>query len=156
MAEPTPRSAVASRLGYAGTLPLLLIAAAMWVVPGWQSWLHPALLAYAALVLSFVGAVHWGLALVDAPPLPQGFAERMFAWSVVPCLVAWVALLAPRPWATLLLVAGMLVQRLQDQRLARVRTLPRWYLRLRTHLSVVFVVCLLAALAAVYIAYGVS
>lgn len=49
-----------------------------------------ALLAYSASILSFLGAIHWGLALrsTDAPP------ASMLAWGVIPSLWAWVALMA--------------------------------------------------------------
>ena len=42
--------------------------------------------AYAALIVSFLGGIHWGLAFRHTePPL------ALLAWGVVPSLVAWVA-----------------------------------------------------------------
>ncbi len=50
-----------------------------------------ALLAYGATITSFLGAIHWGLAMRS----PAGEAvARDYLWGVVPSLVAWAALLA--------------------------------------------------------------
>jgi hypothetical protein len=71
----------------------------------------------------------------------------MYAWSVMPSLLGWAALLvAPAAGATLL-IAGFLVQYRQDLRLSRVLTLPTWYLPLRLQLTVVACLCL----ASVYV-----
>ena len=52
-----------------------------------------ALLTYAATIASFLGAIHWGLAMraqqVSEP------AIAVWLWGVIPCLLAWVALLIP-------------------------------------------------------------
>ena len=49
-----------------------------------------ALVAYGAVILAFLGGVHWGFAL----PEPSGRGERArLVLGVVPSLVGWVALL---------------------------------------------------------------
>lgn len=141
----TPRAV--AWLGYGGLLPFVVPAALMWAVPGWQSWLHPALLDYGAVILSFVGALHWGraMALPEQPGTPAG---GMYAWSVVPSLLAWLALLVDARWAGTLLVAGFAAHWVQDLRLSRRVELPRWYLGLRTRLSLLACASLIAAQAA--------
>lgn len=57
------------------------------------------------------------------------------AWSVVPALAAWAALLLPALPATGLLCALFIAHYLRDMRAVRVLELPRWYLRLRTPLT---------------------
>ena len=86
-------AAVARLLGYGGLLPFLGLAVAVFV--DWQPLgiePLPWLAAYAATILSFVGAVHWGIG-VAAPDLP-GRRTWLIA-SVLPALVAWVALALP-------------------------------------------------------------
>ncbi len=62
-----------------------------------------ALLAYGASILSFLGAIHWGLAMRERTALPAA----LFAWGIVPSLVAWVALLWGASVGLWLLVAGL-------------------------------------------------
>ncbi len=61
------------------------------------------LLAYGATILSFLGAIHWGLALRDPtdPPI------AMLVWSVIPSLVAWAALVWGASGGLWLLAAGL-------------------------------------------------
>ena len=80
---------LATRLGLAGLLPFVAGAALVWVVrPEANPFVAQALAAYAALILSFLGGIHWGLAMRAPAPPPA-----LLAWGVVPSLVAWPALL---------------------------------------------------------------
>lgn len=102
---PATPGPTALRLGYAGLLPFVLGAALVWLV---RADAHPyvtlMLSCYAAVVLSFLGGVHWGLGMrqqSQAPPM-------VFAWGVVPGLAAWVAVVMP-PYAGLVVHGVMLV-----------------------------------------------
>ncbi len=83
---PTP---LARALAYAGLAPFVGGALLIWLV--WPE-AHPyatlGLSAYAAVILSFLGGIHWGLAMRLAEPPPA-----LLAWGVVPSLVAWPALM---------------------------------------------------------------
>ena len=84
-------SVSAQALGYGGLIPFMGLAFATWFVPEHQSIAANALLAYGATIVSFIGAIHWGLTMRDA----QGQRTSMVVWGVVPSLIAWVALLLP-------------------------------------------------------------
>ncbi len=129
-------------LGYGGLVPFVGLAAAslMGVEPRAAS---QALLAYGAVILSFVGALHWAFAMLW-PELPTNRRIFMYAWSTVPALLAWPALLIEPRTGGVILVAGFALHYLQDRRLAALGLLPAWYLPLRLRLSTVAVVCLLA------------
>lgn len=94
----------ARRLGLCGLIPFVTLAAALWLA--WPSGWPPAstaLLGYGATIASFLGAIHWGWVMRDAPaqPVPS------LLWGVVPSLLGWVALLlGPAPG--LLLIAALL------------------------------------------------
>jgi len=60
---------------------------------------------------------------------------RLHVGSVVPALLAWVALLLPPGWAVAILLAGLWGHYTQDRRLARSWVLPDWYLPLRLALT---------------------
>lgn len=135
------RPTVVAWLGYGGLLPFLGTALVCWLEPNHRSWWLEMLLGYGAVILSFVGALHWGFAMVH-PATAGRPMNGMYAWSVMPSLLGWLALLAHPAVGTTLLIAGFLTQYWQDRRLARVLPLPAWYLPLRLQLTVVACLCL--------------
>ena len=156
-ARPVP--GLAYVLGLAGLLPFLgagmlsvradPVAAARGLV---------ALDAYAAVILSFLGAVHWGLALAEQPgggtayaawPLPGAQRARL-ALGVLPALIGWLALLLPAAlpyWSGLLvLILGFAATTTIEARAARRGLMPRGYMRLRWLLTAVVVAVLTGVL----------
>ena len=126
-------------LGYGGLLPFLVLTPASLLDHHHGAVWSDALYAYGAIILSFIGALHWGLAMT-LPELSERQRSAWFAWSVVPALIAWPAVLFSPPLAAPLLVFGFIAHYLQDRRLARQAKLPGWYLPLRLRLSSVAVV----------------
>lgn len=129
---PPPLSGTARWLGAAGMVPFVLGALLVWLVnAAARVDVALALSAYAALVVSFLGGIHWGLGMrQSAAP------GSLYFWGVVPPLLAWVALLMP-PGAGLV-VDGMLLVAcyLVDRRVYPVQGVARW-LTLRFRLSAV-------------------
>ena len=134
-------------LGYGGLLPFLALTPASLLDHHHGAVWSDALYAYGAIILSFIGALHWGLAM-SLPELTERQRSACFAWSVVPALIAWPAVLFSPPLAAPLLVVGFIAHYLQDRRLASQATLPGWYLPLRLRLTSVAVVCLVAGVFA--------
>ena len=134
-------------LGYGGLLPFLVLTPASLLDHHHGAVWSDALYAYGAIILSFIGALHWGLAM-SLPELTERQRSACFAWSVVPALIAWPAVLFSPPLAAPLLVVGFIAHYLQDRRLARQATLPGWYLPLRLRLTSVAVICLVAGVFA--------
>ncbi|HQU81026.1 MAG TPA: DUF3429 domain-containing protein [Azonexus sp.] len=128
-------------LGYGGLIPFLVLTPASLLDHHHGAVWSDALYAYGAIILSFIGALHWGLAM-SLPELSERQRSAWFAWSVVPALIAWPAVLFSPPLAAPLLVVGFIAHYLQDRRLARQATLPGWYLPLRLRLSCVAVISL--------------
>jgi len=100
-----------------------------------------ALSAYGAVILSFLGGIHWGLAIGRAPNAPSTSALIL---SVVPSLVGWVGLLLDRQTGLLLLAAGVAAMFFVDANLTRRGLAPAWYPRLRLPLTLTVVTCLFA------------
>ena len=131
----------ALRLGYAGLLPFVLGAALDWLV---KAQVHPyvtlALSAYAGVVLSFLGAVHWGLAMRQPAAAPVSFV-----WAVMPSLVAWVALVMPASAGLVLHGVMLLLCYVVDRKLYPVQGVAHW-LTMRFRLTVVATLsCFVAA-----------
>jgi hypothetical protein len=76
----------AQQLGWFGLLPFVAGALLPWIIndAATRGALLELTLAYAAVILSFVGAVHWGRALSGAPE-----AANWLSYSVVPALAGW-------------------------------------------------------------------
>lgn len=135
----------AARLGYAGALPFVALAAAAWWMPEpGRDTVVAALLAYGATIASFMGAIHWGLAM-RGPREPK---PGPFLWGVLPSLVAWLALLLPvgQGLVTLALVLGMCLA--VDRHVYPDYGLAAW-LPMRLHLTGIAVASLLAGALAV-------
>ena len=128
-------SAPAVILGIAGLVPFLGLAVLIGLgSESWYGYWLTALSYYGAVILAFVGALHWGYAL-------KRFAWGATAWlqygfSVAPALLAWVSLLLPVWTALRLQAAGLLMCYAFDRVAARVDPVPQWFLRLRALLTV--------------------
>jgi len=132
------------RLGPAGLLPFVGLAFGSWVAGGdLLPGLVRAQLGYAAVILSFVGALHWGAALVSSE-VPGRVLPLVLGWSVVPALAGWIALLiGPQP-GLLLLVVALVTALLVDWLLYRHYAIAAWFLRLRLLLTAIAALSLLA------------
>ena len=137
----TPR--IVACLAYAGLIPFLALLAASWLDTQRSGVWQQLSLHYGAVILSFVGALHWGFAM-SVQFVSDRKRNVCFAWSVIPALLAWLALALDPLAGSALLATGFGVHYFQDWRLFRHAGLPIWYLPLRLQLSVVAAASLLA------------
>lgn len=131
-------------LGFAGLIPFVAGAFASLPVAGeLRPFALPLLLDYGAIILSFMGGVHWGAAMMrdDSGVGPLGR-------SVASALIALPAALIGGAAGLVLLAAGFLGLLLYDERETQVRRLPRWYPHLRRPLTAIVTTCLLIGAAA--------
>lgn len=125
---------LASRLVYAGLVPFVLGTALVWIVwPDVQPYVSLALSAYAAVVVAFLGAVHWGLGMAFGDP-------RRFGWAVVPALAGAVGA-TMQPYAGLVVHGVMLVACYAVDRRVYPRLGLEGWLTLRFRLSAVSSLC---------------
>ncbi|MBK9243678.1 MAG: DUF3429 domain-containing protein [Burkholderiales bacterium] len=150
---------VAQTLGMLGLLPFFALAVLAWLPDSAAagslaiaSLARLSLAAYAAVILSFLGAVHWGLALSGAE-MRLPLARQSLLWGVMPSLLGWLALVLLfvgfAAWLVFaLLIADLLLARLMDGALLRQHASNhRGYLELRTRLTVGATLALAIALA---------
>jgi len=130
-------------LGMAGLLPFVAGAAGLWLLsPEWAGLAALALLTYAAVIVSFLGGIHWGLAM----PLAQT-RRGLLIWGLLPSLLAWAGLLLNSVWGLLLMAASLLLCYIVDCQIYRSLRLGGW-LGLRGMLTFVAVLSCLAGAAA--------
>ena len=125
-------------LGYGGLVPFVVLAGA--VMLGLRTPFAPAqsyLIGYGAVILSFVGALHWGDQLSRAVP-----SALRFIWSVVPALGAWVALMMPDIIGAIILIAGLASCLLFDLPVMRKGQWPSYMMVMRIVLTIIACLCL--------------
>lgn len=125
-------STAARVLGLAGLLPFMAgaLALALLEPPGLRGWAGTALAAYAALIATFLGGIHWGLAMLGVQPV-----RLRLGWGVAPSLLAFIALLLPIAPALLLLALLLVTCYAVDRSLYASAGLSGW-LGLRLQLTI--------------------
>ena len=137
-------------LGYGGLLPFIGLALLILTSLENRSFWAVALVNYGAVILSFVGALHWGFAM-SVQNMSAELRRGRLIWSVAPALIAWLSTLVPVPLGCLLLIGGFVVHFWQDRQLVQVVSLHAWYLPMRLRLTTVASVCLLVGAITVVI-----
>lgn len=140
---PTPH---ALRLGYLGLVPFVMGVVLLALLgPETHEQEHAfvvdALSRYAAVIISFLAGIHWGLAMRGGAPR----LDDRLTWGVVPSLIAWVAVLMPASAGLVVHGVTIVVCYLNDR-----KHYPSWgaaaWLTLRFRLSVVAALsCFMAA-----------
>ncbi|XQU07787.1 DUF3429 domain-containing protein [Halomonas sp. LY9] len=116
---------------------------AVWLAPTvWQVSAIYGFTYYSAVILSFLGGVHWGSAL----QVPRANNARRLILAMVPSLIAWPALLFSPITGLWVLLAGFLLMGGYDVSREGREGFPSWYLWLRCTLTVMVVIFHLAVL----------
>jgi hypothetical protein len=131
----------AEAVSYAGVVPFVLCLLGVALLPnyGLRELAQRIAISYGAVVLAFVGAVHWGLSLAGT----LGWRPARIAGSILPALVGAAATVIGGQRGLALLVVGFGVFWLYEHRSVGTE-LPAAYLSLRRNLSLV--VCTLLAI----------
>ena len=98
------------------------------------------LVAYGAIILTFMGGVHWGIAMKDG----EGRAW-LYTTGILPSLVAVLAIALPSKPAIVTLAIGFAGLLVYDIQLVRHGHAPKWYARLRLQLTLAVIACLTVA-----------
>lgn len=125
-------------LAMAGLVPFVTGALGLWVIPeGWRVWVMEELLAFAAVMLAFMGAIHWGLAMRADESSRD--APIQLGLSVIPPLLGWFALSLPIDFAVPLFFCAFAALYYADIWAVRHGLAPAWYTTLRKPISLVAV-----------------
>ena len=137
---------LAHKLGYAGLIPFALLALASWLAdPAWLGAFIKGQLAYAILILAFLGGVHWGAAMTANLSAQQ--TRRALQWSVLPALAGWIATMIGG-FGFALLIVGFIAAYQVDRHLYAWYGVPGWMLGLRYKLTCVVVAALVLTVVA--------
>ena len=141
---------IAILIGFAGLIPFIAgsLAALTFTDSGWAQKSLLALSAYSAVILAFLGGVHWGLGLNPTETQSPATLRARFGLGVVPSLIGWTGLLVtfaglPKT-GLLILAAGFIATTVAEARGTKTGLVPTGYMMLRWLLSIVVVVCLVS------------
>lgn len=134
-----PTGKVAKFLGYAGLIPFIGLTLVLFIADEDTAVLARfAFQAYAAIILTFIGGVHWGL-IVNEKDFNN--VKLVMTGSIVPSLLAWFSILLPLPVGLAILLLSFLALFFYEYKFLWPTLFPPWYRRLRSILT--GIVCLL-------------
>lgn len=144
-------SALGNLLGWLGIIPFTIGALCSYE-PIFGDFFSPQILVfYSAVVVSFLGAVHWGMAMQGGR---HPTSNIQLVYSVVPSLLAWLIITFLGAVTALNALGGVFLGAfLADWWFAKRGLLPVWYINLRVKLTIVVCICLFSA-AQSYRAFG--
>lgn len=141
MATLTDIPGPARLLGFAGAIPFVAGAVGVWALDDpWRVVVLDAQIYYGCVILSFLGAVHWGRALTGE--LDGQALRRPLAWGVMPSLIAWTAALVQPDLGLVVLIAGVFAAYSVDRSAVARGWFPAWYGVLRRSLSLLVILSL--------------
>ncbi len=125
--------------GWAGVIPFVALTAAIILASlSWKLIATTILVPYGAIILTFMGGVHWGVVMNRSQT-----GALLYSSGIMPSLFAVGSILVPSLFAIPLLIAGFIVLLIYDLWLVRTAILPKWYGQLRIQLTAAVVACLL-------------
>jgi hypothetical protein len=148
---------IAILLGLAGLLPFIGTSLGAVALQGdWSTRSLLALQAYSAVILAFLGGVHWGIGLETGAGQTVAAQRARFGLGVVPSLIGWAGLLVTfmgLPLVGLAIqAAGFIGLTIAEARATQSGLLPGSYMALRWLLSIVVILCLVSVL--IVLAFG--
>ena len=130
-------SLTARAIGYSGLIPFIGLSA-MSVL--WHDIHHSAmlfsLLAYGATIISFLGAIHWGLAMREEQP-----DCIAIIWGVMPSLAAWCSLILDTYWGLAIQFITLWICFFVDYKRYPQFGVSKW-LSMRLQLTIIAGICL--------------
>ena len=131
-------------LSLAGFLPFAILAAGLFFVERQSQeyfYFVDGLKSYGVVILSFLGGIRWGVALVTNNRAARG--NMML--SVLPSLVGWVGLFLPVPYVFGVLAMGFAAQGAWDAISGEQGVFALWFAQLRIVLTFLVTASLIAA-----------
>ncbi|GAO48941.1 hypothetical protein G7K_3102-t1 [Saitoella complicata NRRL Y-17804] len=98
------------------------------------AFLEPIQIGYGACILSFLGAIHWGLEFAKYGDAPS---RLRYAVGVAPTLIAWPTVMLPAQFALSTQFVGFTVMYAIDSAMTKRGYTPRWYAQYRFMLTAV-------------------
>ena len=107
----------------------------------WQSFAFLNLLNYSVIVLSFLGAVQWGISLSIAQQ-KLSVQWKWYIWSIIPALLGWIVLMGSTNYLVVIFIfmLGFTLSYLIDSYSIRLGRAPEWYRTIRKTLTILVII----------------
>jgi len=105
----------------------------------WTGYVISLQMTYGAVMLSFLGGVHWGLAMADSKTPGKVSTKQQwirYTSSIIPPLIAWSSIVVTPLAGMISLLAGFSAMYVADAYAHDANHFPTWYLKLRTYLTI--------------------
>lgn len=135
-------------LALGGFLPFLFLAAGLFLAGKTHPWsvvMADAFRTYGAVILSFLGGIRWGLAILGKP-----VPARDLGFSVLPALAAWFSLFFQPVVSVAVLLLGFCAQGAWDSLSIHAGRAPQWFASLRITLTLLVALAHGIGIAALY------
>ena len=123
-------------LGYAGATPFIGLGfLLMFAGKQFTPFIASALLFYGAIILSFLGGLHWGR--IASSQHNQANEKWILIYSVIPALIGWASVLLYPIWGGViwLQISGFIFAYIMDVHLLKSSIWQQWMPKLRFHLT---------------------
>ena len=131
-------------LGFAGLIPFLCAVISIILnFPNSNYFIEIAFI-YGALILSFIGAIYWGISLQTyfSSVNTKININFLFLWSIMPCTFGFIYFLIISKHAKILIIIGFIVCQFVDEFMYYYNIFPKWFIKLRRFLTLIVVTCL--------------
>ena len=128
-------------LGIFGLVPFVASSVGIFYFPSSLNQLLNLQALYGCSILSFLGAVHWGIAM-NSPN-----SSKRYIVSVLPALLGFSSCLIPHVPVTLIVQGiGFLGLYGYERKLYKANLIPKWYIRLRFGLTAIVLISLTSSI----------
>ena len=143
--KPEEKIRYTALLGYAGVIPFIFFSCCSIIEKEFFNSIDSLniLRNYAVIILTFLGAVHWGLTLND---FDESSTKFFLIWGIIPSLLAYVTTFLDSFVALLGLVIGFSLCYFFDRKVFIAREANRWYVKIRLRLTFLVEICLISVL----------
>jgi len=128
-------------LGLGGTLPFIFLSIVIWLGSSELQLIALFnLINYSIIILSFIGAIHWGAAMIR-----KDIFYRYYLISIIPAFLSWfliMGFIANYLIIFIILMMLFLTMFFIDVKAVRNNILPEWYLPLRKIITIIVFLCL--------------
>ena len=100
---------------------------------------------YGSIILTFLGAVYWGLVLNDSNKnlISEKIKTYIICWSIIPSLSSILILIFSHNITIIILALCFIIVQFVDEFIIKYFKFPMWYLFLRRSLTIVVVLILI-------------
>ena len=131
-------------LAYFGLIPFIFSIICIVFMPSKSIFFINIAFSYGAIILTFVGAIYWGIALKNSTKSEKIVdVNLMYIWSIVPSLLSLSFFYFSNDCRYLIIIFGYITCQLVDEYFFFLNKTSIWFIKLRRKLSVIVVTTLI-------------